>query len=169
MCTYALSQCGQLELAFFRSKTPVSSRACCRSAPAASRLGKLQELRHDQTESVRTSSRRVVLDLGRAPLRASFFAALGLIATNMSLPSRLGGALLQQARDGRAVDLKKASRRRNGHGCRAIASGRTKTALAVKRAGLQPGQPMAAAGTATKDQELVADELAAAADEDGAG
>ena len=30
-----------------------------------------------------------------------------------------------------------------------------------------PGQPVAAAGTATKDQELVADELTAAVSEDG--
>ena len=56
----------------------------------------------------------------------------------------LGGALLQQARHGRAVD-----------------QGRQ-----AGRPGLQPRQPVAAAGTATKHQELVADELAAAADED---
>ena len=42
-----------------------------------------------------------------------------------------------------------------------------RSALAVECAGLQPGQPVAAAGTATKDQELVADELTAAVSEDG--
>ena len=41
-----------------------------------------------------------------------------------------------------------------------------RSALAVECAGLQPGQPVAAAGTATKDQELVADELATQVDED---
>ena len=40
-------------------------------------------------------------------------------------------------------------------------------ALAVKRAGLQPGQSLAAARAAAANQELVADELAAPADEDG--
>ena len=40
-------------------------------------------------------------------------------------------------------------------------------ALAVKRAGLQPGQPVAATRVAAQDQDVVTDELAAAVDEDG--
>ena len=38
-------------------------------------------------------------------------------------------------------------------------------AFAVERVGLQPGEPVAAAGAGAEDQELVADELAASVDE----
>ena len=42
-----------------------------------------------------------------------------------------------------------------------------RSAASAQRALLQPGQPVAATGTAAADQELVADEPAAAADENG--
>src|ERR1019366_9711641 len=42
-----------------------------------------------------------------------------------------------------------------------------RSALAVEPVGLQPGKPVAAAGAAEEDRELVADQLAAAAGEDG--
>ena len=42
-----------------------------------------------------------------------------------------------------------------------------RSATATERAGLEPGQPVAAARVAAQDQELVADELPASADEDG--
>ena len=81
------------------------------------------------------------------------------------LAKPLGGALLQQARHGGAVD----QGRQTGHALdKAVVPavpGERGTA-ATERAGLQPGQLVAAAGTAEQDQELVADELATQVDED---
>ena len=81
------------------------------------------------------------------------------------LAKPLGGALLQQARHGGAVD----QGRQTGHALdKAVVPsvpGERGTA-ATERAGLQPGQLVAAARTAEQDQELVADELATQVDED---
>ena len=55
------------------------------------------------------------------------FARVGFIVTNMSLPSRSGYVSTTSAAPP-SSGSKKANRRRTGHGCRAIASGRTKSA-----------------------------------------
>ena len=89
------------------------------------------------------------------------FPRVGFIVTNMSLPSRSvvrfynkRGTAEQWIKEGKqATHWTRLSCERN--------------AAATRRSGLQPGQPLAAAGTAAQDQELVADELAAPADEDG--
>ena len=81
------------------------------------------------------------------------------------LAESFAGALLQQARHGGAVD----QGRQTGHALdKAVVPsvpGERGTA-ATERAGLQPGQLVAAARTAEQDQELVADELATQVDED---
>ena len=81
------------------------------------------------------------------------------------LAKPLGGALLQQARHGGAVD----QGRQTGHALdKAVVPsvpGERGTAT-TERAGLQPGQLVAAARTAEQDQELVPDELATQVDED---
>jgi hypothetical protein len=81
------------------------------------------------------------------------------------LAEPLGGALLQQARHGRAVDQ---GRQAGDELDAAVVPSLPveRSAVATRRAGLQPWQPLAAAGAAEPDQELVADELAAPADED---
>ena len=98
--------------------------------------------------------------------QGELFARVGFIVTNMSLPSRSvvrfynkRGTAEQWIKEGKAGDALD----------KAVVPWLPgeRSALAVECAGLQPGQSLAAAGTATKDQELVADELAAAADEDG--
>ena len=77
-----------------------------------------------------------------------------------------GGAVLQQARDGGAVDQ---GRQAGGEDDAAeLPSVPVQRGAAVaERDRLQPGEPVAAAGAAEEDRELVADQLAAAAGEDG--
>ena len=95
---------------------------------------------------------------------AAFIPRVGFIVTSMSLPSR-SVVRLQQARHGGAVD----QGRQTGHALdKAVVPsvpGERGTAT-TERAGLQPGQLVAAARTAEQDQELVADELATQVDED---
>ena len=77
-----------------------------------------------------------------------------------------GGAVLQQARDGGAVDQ---GRQAGGEDDAAeLPSVPVERGAAVaERDRLQPGEPVAAAGAAAEDRQLVADQLAAAAGEDG--
>ena len=76
------------------------------------------------------------------------------------------GAVLQQARDGRAVDQRgKASGEDDATELSSFPL--EPSAAGVEPAGLQPGEFVAAAGVTQANRELVADELAAAADEDG--
>src|SRR5271167_397656 len=76
-----------------------------------------------------------------------------------------GGTLLQQARNGRAVD----QRRQAGGGVDAAflppLQGQPGAAVA-ECSRLQPGKPLAAAGAAKGDQQLVANQLAAASGQD---
>ena len=82
------------------------------------------------------------------------------------LAKSLGGAFLQQARHRRAVDQgRQASDALDAAVVPSISSERG--AAATERHRLRPGEHVAATGAAAQDQELVADELAAAADEDG--
>jgi hypothetical protein len=76
-----------------------------------------------------------------------------------------GGAFLQQARHGGAVDQgRQASDKLDAAVVPSLPLERS--AVATGGAGLQPGQPVAAAGAAAANQELVADESAVALDED---
>ena len=82
------------------------------------------------------------------------------------LAKPLGGTFLQQARHRRAVD----QRRQAGDALdTAVVPSLPgeRSPPATQRAGLQSGQPVAAAGVAAANQKLVADELAASANEDG--
>ena len=73
--------------------------------------------------------------------QGELFPRVGFIVTSMSLPSPLGGALLQQARHGGTVD----QGRQAGDALDAIVvpsiSGQ-RSAVATERAGLQPGQSL---------------------------
>ena len=93
------------------------------------------------------------------------FPRVGFIVTNMSLPSRSvvrfynkRGTAEQWIKEGKQATH---WTRLSCHRFRA-----NESATATERAGLQPGQLVAAAWAAAQDQELVADELATAADED---
>ena len=83
-----------------------------------------------------------------------------------ALAQPLAGAVLQQARHGRAVDQRGQAGDELDASVVSSLPGKP-SAAATRRSGLQPGQSLAATGTATAHQELVADEPAAAADEDG--
>ena len=94
-----------------------------------------------------------------------FPLGIGFIVTSMNLPSRSvvrfynkRGTAEQWIKEGKqATHWTRLS-------CHRFRANEVRLQLSVP--GLQPGQPVATAWTATKDQELVADELAAAADED---
>jgi len=77
-----------------------------------------------------------------------------------------GSAVLQQAWYGGAVDQ---GRQAGGKDDMAVVSSvpGQRSALAVKRAGLQSGQSVAAPGAAEENRPLLADELAATVGEDG--
>src|ERR1019366_69665 len=76
------------------------------------------------------------------------------------------GALLQQAGDSRTVDQRRqASRKDDSPFLSSVPL--EPSAAGTEPAGLQPGESVAAAGIAQANRELVADQLAAAAGEDG--
>ena len=83
-----------------------------------------------------------------------------------ALAQPVGGAVLQQARHGRAVDQRGQAGDELDASVVSSLPGKP-SAAATRRSGLQPGQSLTATGTAAAHQELVADEPAAAADEDG--
>ena len=56
---------------------------------------------------------------------------------------------------------------RIGRACRVIGSGRTRSACQLKRTGLQPREPLAAAGAPEADRHLVTDQSPAAPCQDG--
>ena len=97
--------------------------------------------------------------------QGGLFPRVGFIVTSMSLPSRSVVRFYNKRGTAEAVD----QGRQTGHALdKAVVPavpGERGTA-ATERAGLQPGQLVAAAGTAEQDQELVADELATQVDED---
>ena len=81
------------------------------------------------------------------------------------LAEPLGRAVLQQARHGGAVD----QRRQTGHALDPLVVSplpSQRGTAATQRAGLQPGQPVAAARAAAANQKLVANEFATQVDED---
>ena len=92
------------------------------------------------------------------------FPRVGFIVTNLADFKSRGGAVLQQARYGRAVD------QRGQAGGRDDAAflpplPRQRGAAVAECYRLQPGQSVAAAGTAGRGRQLVADQFAAAAGE----
>ena len=93
------------------------------------------------------------------------FPRVGFIVTNLETPEPGGGAVLQQAGDGGAVDQ---GRQAGGEDDAAELSSvpLERSAAGAEPAGLQPGESVAAAGAAEENRELVADELAATAGED---
>ena len=110
-----------------------------------------------------SKARRVVAKVEHH--QGELFPRVRLHRHEHDIAESLASAVLQQARHGRAVD----QGRQTGHELDAAVMpsfSSERSSLATQRPGLQPRQPVAAAGTAAKDQELVADELAAAADED---
>ena len=97
--------------------------------------------------------------------QGELFPRVGFIVTSMSLPSRSvvrfynkRGTAEQWIKEGKqATHWTRLS-------CHRFRSQRS--AVATERAGLQPGQSLAAAGASAANQELVADELATQVDED---
>ncbi len=98
--------------------------------------------------------------------QGELFPRVGFIVTSMSLPSR--SVVRFYNKRGTAEQWIKEGKQAT-HWTRPVVPavpGERGTAT-TERAGLQPGQHVAAARTAATDQELVADELATAANEDG--
>ena len=110
-----------------------------------------------------SKARRIVAKVELHP--GELFPRAGFIVTNMSLPSR--SVVRFYNKRGTAEQWIKG--RQTGHALdKAVVPsvpGERGTAT-TERAGLQPGQLVAAARTAEQDQELVADELATQVDED---
>ena len=97
--------------------------------------------------------------------QGELFPRVGFIVTSMSLPSRSVVRFYNKRGTAEQVD----QGRQAGDALDAIVvpsiSGQ-RSAVATERAGLQPGQSLAAAGASAANQELVADELATQVDED---
>ncbi len=81
------------------------------------------------------------------------------------LAESLVGAVLQQARHGRAVDQRGQAGDELDASVVSLFSGQ-RSAVATCSAGVQPGELVATARAASQDQDVVTDEFAAAADED---
>ena len=108
--------------------------------------------------------RRIVAKVELHPRRV--VCATRLPGNQQGLAEPLRSALLQQTRDRRAVD----QGRQTGHELDAAvvpSLSSERGPAATERAGLHPGQLVAAARTAEQDQELVADDLATQVNEDG--
>ena len=94
------------------------------------------------------------------------FPRVGFIVTNLETPEPGGGAVLQQARDGRAVDQR--GQASGEDDATELSSFPLKPGTAgAEPAGLQPGEFVAAAGVTKANRELVAHEFAATTGEDG--
>ena len=111
-----------------------------------------------------TTARRVVAKVEYHV--GELFPRVGFIVTNLSLPESGRRAVLQQAGHRRAMDQ---GRKAGGALDPAIVSSipGERSPLAVERARLQLGQPVASAGAAKANRYLVADQLAAAPRQDG--
>ena len=112
----------------------------------------LQEAVFDMVEEAKglaerwAKPRRVVAKVEHH--QGELFPCVGFIVTNMNLPSRAAVRFYNKTNAGRrSSGSRKASKRRIGPSCRAIASERTKCGC-NSAYWLQPGQSLAAAGTA---------------------
>ena len=96
--------------------------------------------------------------------QGELFPRVGFIVTSMSLPSR--SLVRFYNKRGTAEQWIKEGKQATPLDTAVLSSFPGKRgAFAVERVGLQPGEPVAAAGAGAEDQELVADELAASVDE----
>jgi len=98
--------------------------------------------------------------------QGELFPRVGFIVTKLELAEPGSGAVLQQARDSRTVDQGRQASDALDPAVVSSVPGQ-RSVLAVERIGLQPGEPVAAAGAAEEDRPLVADQLATAVGEDG--
>ena len=130
--------------------------------PSAKPLVRYKSFRY-QAESW-FKPRRIVAKVEHHP--GELFARPGFLVTNMTLPSR--SLVRFYNKRGTAEQWIKAGQAGDSLDAAVVPSLPSKrSAASAQRALLQPGQPVAATGPAAADQELIADEPAAAADENG--